>query len=43
MIDFNLSLHEIENMLPWEREVYITLLKDYIKRKEEAIDRQRNI
>lgn len=25
------SLIEIENMLPWEREIYITLLKQYIE------------
>ena len=24
------SLTELENMIPWEREVYITLLKQYI-------------
>jgi hypothetical protein len=25
------SLTEIENMIPWEREVYISLLKQYIE------------
>jgi hypothetical protein len=25
------SLTEIENMMPWEREVYITLLQQYIE------------
>ena len=25
------SLTEIENMIPWEREIYITLLKQYIE------------
>jgi len=25
------SLTEIENMMPWEREVYIGLLQDYIE------------
>ena len=25
------SLTEIENMIPWEREIYLTLLKDYIE------------
>lgn len=24
------SLTEIENMMPWEKEVYVTLLKQYI-------------
>ena len=25
------SLTEIENMIPWEREVYVTLLRQYIE------------
>ena len=25
------SLTEIENMMPWEREVYLDLLQDYIE------------
>ena len=25
------SLTELENMIPWEREVYLTLLKQYIE------------
>ena len=25
------SLTEIENMMPWERDVYVTLLKQYIE------------
>lgn len=25
------SLTELENMIPWEREVYVTLLKNYIE------------
>lgn len=29
------SLTEIENMIPWEREVYVKFLLDYIKQEEE--------
>jgi len=29
------SLTEIENMIPWEREIYLTLLDNYIKEEEE--------
>ena len=29
------SLTELENMIPWEREIYITLLLDWIKKDEE--------
>tara|TARA_B100000927_G_scaffold286528_1_gene278152 strand:+ start:540 stop:680 length:141 start_codon:yes stop_codon:yes gene_type:complete len=29
------SLHEIEMMMPWEREIYLTMLLEYIKKEEE--------
>ena len=29
------SLEEIENMLPWEREIYVGLLMQYIKDEKE--------
>jgi len=32
------SLHELENMIPWEREVYVAMLVEHLK--EEA-DRNR--
>lgn len=31
----NYSLTELENMLPWEREIYVTLLQQYIKEENE--------
>lgn len=31
----NYSLHEIDMMIPWEREVYVQLLVDYIKEQEQ--------
>ena len=35
------SLTELENMLPWERDIYVTLLIQYIKEENEKI-KQRN-
>jgi hypothetical protein len=35
MQNFNYSLDELEKMMPWEREIYITLLNEYIKEKNE--------
>ena len=32
------SLQELEEMLPWEREVYVTMLLEYLK---EESDRQK--
>ena len=29
------SLTEIENMIPWEREVYLTLLQQHIEEEED--------
>jgi hypothetical protein len=28
------SLNELDNMMPWEREIYIGLLEEYIKEVE---------
>jgi hypothetical protein len=35
------SLTEIEQMIPWEREVYLNMLMDHLKEEKEA-ERQRN-
>ena len=29
------SLTELDNMMPWEREIYLTLLQEHIKKEEE--------
>ena len=34
------SLTEIENMMPWEREIYIGLLEQYIKEENEKIEKR---
>lgn len=36
----NYSLFELESMLPWEREIYVTLLINYLKEKEEKQKQQ---
>jgi len=35
------SLTEIENMMPWERDVYVALLKQHLEEQEELM-KQRN-
>jgi hypothetical protein len=35
MNNFNYSLAEVETMLPWEREIYLTLLVDDITEKNQ--------
>ena len=27
------SLTELENMMPWERDIYVTLISDYIEKE----------
>ena len=34
------SLTELENMMPWEREIYVTLLLQYLEEEKEK-QRQR--
>ncbi len=34
------SLTEIENMLPWEREIYLTLLSQWIEEEKERQKKQ---
>jgi len=34
MKQHNYSLTEIENMMPFEREIYITLLQEHMKKEE---------
>jgi len=31
------SLTELEEMMPWEREIYVSLLVDYIKKENEKL------
>ena len=34
------SLTELEEMLPWEREIYTALLSEWIKKENERIERE---
>jgi len=34
------SLTELDNMLPWERQIYVSLLQDHIREENERIKRQ---
>ena len=36
---YNYSLTELDNMLPWEREVYIALLIEHLK-EEQRVQRE---
>ena len=34
------SLTELENMMPWEREIYLGLLLEFIKKENERIEKE---
>ena len=34
------SLSDIENMLPWEREIYVTFLIEWIKEENDRIKKE---
>ena len=36
------SLTELENMIPWEREIYVTLLQQYIEEENLKAQPQQN-
>ncbi len=35
------SLTEIENMIPWERDIYVNLLVSYIKEQNDKREREK--
>ena len=36
----NYSLTELEDMIPWEREIYIGLLMNFLKEEKERISKE---
>ena len=36
------SLTELENMIPWEREIYVSLLQQYIEEENLKAQQERN-
>ena len=37
MHEHNFSLTELDDMLPWEGEIYISLVKEHVKEENERI------
>ena len=37
------SLTELEDMIPWERNIYIALLVDYLKKEKERLELQQQM
>lgn len=36
------SLTELENMIPWEREIYVGLLIQYLDEEKKKLEQQKN-
>jgi len=34
------SLTELDNMMPWEREIYLGLLMEFIKQENERVEKE---
>ena len=34
------SLTELENMIPWERDIYVSLLLNHVKEEKQRLDQQ---
>jgi hypothetical protein len=34
------SLTELENMMPWEREIYLGLLEEFIKEENQRLEKE---
>jgi len=34
------SLSELDNMIPWERQIYVALLQEYIEKENERLKKQ---
>ena len=37
----NYSLSELENMIPWEREIYLHLLLQFIEEEKQRIEKEK--
>ena len=42
MQEHKYSLTELENMMPWERDIYVSLLIQYIEEENERLKQQLN-
>ena len=42
MQHYKYSLTELENMIPWEREIYVSLLQQYVEEENLKAQQERN-
>jgi hypothetical protein len=39
--EYNYSLNEIDSLMPWEKEIYVSMLAERLKEKKEAMEKNR--
>jgi hypothetical protein len=42
MVHHNFSLNELDNMMPWEREIYLALMAEHIEEENNRNKEQQN-
>ena len=40
MSSHNFSLETLDNMLPWEREIYISIVEEHVKKENERMNKK---
>jgi len=40
MNQHNFSITELDEMMPWEREIYVSLVEDHVKKENERMKKQ---
>jgi hypothetical protein len=40
MMHHHYSITELENMIPWERKIYVELVAKYVKEEQERVEKQ---
>ena len=38
----NYSLTELDNMMPWEREIYVGLLHEFLRKEKERLEKEKS-
>jgi hypothetical protein len=41
MNQHNFSITELDEMMPWEREIYVSIVEDHVKKENERINKQK--
>jgi hypothetical protein len=40
MQQHNFTLNDLDNMIPWEREIYVSLVQEHVRKENERMKKQ---